>query len=140
MIMKLDIMSSLLYHTLVNRKYYIQLFSWLAVYAVLLEASILILRHGVEGPLVVPVALLPMLPAFGIVAANMTRYRAIDELEKRMLSESIVFSFGCTAIVTFSYGFLESAAHAPMLSYFWVWPVMAAFWLVGSFLVRRRYR
>lgn len=81
-----------------------------------------------------------MLPAFGVLTAIMQRYRGTDELERRIQSESILFAFGCTAIVTFSYGFLENSAHAPVLSYFWVWPVMATFWCAGKARAGRRYK
>jgi len=55
------------------------------------------------------------------------------------MAESLMFAFGATAIITFSYGFLQRTAGAPELSYFWVWPVMGSAWLLGSVIAQRRY-
>ena len=123
-----------------QRRYLMHLFAWIAVYAVLLEGSLTLLSRGVSGYWVVPLTLFPMLPAFGILAAIMQRYRGLDELQQRIQSESILFAFGCTAILTFSYGFLQNTANAPSLSYFAVWPVMATCWIIGCVLANRRYK
>ena len=47
-------------------------------------------------------------------------------------------SFAGTAVLTFSYGFLEGLGY-PRLSMFSVWPIMAVLWIVGLLLARRRY-
>jgi len=124
-----------------NRRYQVQLFGWLIVYGILLAGSLTALLHGVVAKaLVVPVSLLPMLPAFGILLLVMRRHRSLDELEQRIQAEGIMFAFGATAILTFSYGFLENTAGAPELSYLWFWAVMGTMWLVGVWLAYHRYR
>ena len=88
-----------------------------------------------------PVGLIPMVPAICAVFQCMDAYRNQDELERRVQSEGILFSFVSTAVVTFSYGFLERFAGFPMLSMWFVWPVMAVLWgAVGQPLAARRYR
>jgi hypothetical protein len=122
-------------------RYYRELALWLALYAILLVGtSVAFDRAVVPATLRVPVALLPMIAGFGLIAAVLRRWRAMDELEQRMQSEALAFSVGLTAMLTFSYGFLELHADAPLLSYFWVWPVLAASWVLGLFVVRRRYQ
>ena len=46
-------------------------------------------------------------------------------------------AFG-TALLTFTYGFLETTGF-PKLSMFFVWPLMGAFWVIGCVLGLRRY-
>ena len=106
----------------------------------LLEISLRLLDRGVSGTWLVPLTLVPMLPAFGMLTAIIKRYRGLDELQQRIMSEGILFAFGCTAILTFSYGFLENTAHAPVLSYFWIWPIMAMSWIGGNLLATQRYK
>lgn len=124
-----------------NAQYQLRLWILLAIYAALLVGSLSAFNHGaVPKFLAVPLSLLPMLPGVGILLIIMARYRAMDELAQRMQAEAIMFAFGATAIVTFSYGFLENTAGAPVLSYFWVWPIMGAAWAAGKYVAYLRYR
>jgi hypothetical protein len=114
---------------------------WIGLYAVLLVGSGMALERGIVPTFLrVPVALLPMIAGFGLIAGVLRRWRTMDELEQRIQSEALAFSVGLTAMLTFSYGFLELHAGAPQLSYFWVWPILAAGWVIGRFIVRRRYQ
>jgi len=114
---------------------------WITVYAVLLVGTSLAFNHeAVPAAVRVPVALLPMIAGVGLIAAVLRRWRTMDELEQRVQSEALAFSVGLTAMLTFSYGFLELHAGAPVLSYFWVWPILAAGWVIGLSIVRRRYQ
>ncbi len=123
-----------------NAQYPVRLFGLLIAYGALLALSLTAFTHGVVSkPFVVPMSLLPMVPAFGMLLLIMARYRSMDEFHQRMQAEAIMFGFGATAIVTFSYGFLANTAGAPSLSYFWVWPIMAASWGVGTVLAQARY-
>ena len=65
--------------------------------------------------------------------------RRMDELQRRIQLEALGFAFAGTALLTFSYGFLEGLGY-PRLSMFTVWPVMAALWIVGLLMARRRYQ
>ena len=83
--------------------------------------------------------MLPVLPALGIPLAVVRFCQAMDELQLRMQLESLAFGFAATAIVTFTYGFLQNAG-LPEVSWVWVWPVMAVCWMVGQVAARWRYR
>ena len=122
-------------------RYVRALLLWIAVYAVLLFASIAVLERNLVGapPLRALIGLAPMLGAFGILNLVMGQYRSGDELQQKITAESIMFAFGATAILTFSYGLLQSTVGAPQLSYLWVWPVLGGTWLIGTFIARRRY-
>jgi hypothetical protein len=124
-----------------NRRYTVGLTAWLLVYGALLVATSLAFNRNAVPPVArIPVALLPMIAGFGLIAIVIQRLRAMDELEQRIQVEGLAFSVALTAMVTFSYGFLELHAGAPALSYFWVWPVLAAGWVIGLFIARTRYR
>jgi len=139
-------MTSLLYilgmRAFSSRSYAVAIFSWVAVYAVLLFGSISLLKTGTIQwlPLKALIALSPMIAGFGIVVSITRSYRRMDELEQKIIAESIMFAFGATAILTFSYGFLQGNLGAPDLSYFWVWPVLASTWIIGGVLARRHYK
>jgi hypothetical protein len=115
---------------------------WMSAYVVTVFVTTWFFNKGyVPQALRIPVGLLPMVPAFVAVFPIVDAYRNQDELQRRVQSEGIVFSFVLTALLTFSYGFLEAYANFPKLSMFFVWPVMAVLWgAVGQPLAARRYR
>jgi hypothetical protein len=96
-------------------------------------------RHAVPNVLKIPIALLPMIPLVVVTLAVVGAVRASDELQSRIQFEALSFAFAFTALTTFSYGFLEIYAGFPHLNMFSVWPTMAAFWLIGLLLAKRRY-
>ena len=53
--------------------------------------------------------------------------------------DTFLMAFAGTALVTFSYGFLENVGYAK-LSMFAVWPLMAGFWTIGLIVANLRYR
>ena len=109
------------------------------VYALFLIGSIVLLVNNPDASWRIPVALAPMAPALCILWAVIRGIAEMDELQRRIQLEGLAFGFGGTAIVTFSYGFLENVGF-PQLSMFVVWPVMAALWILGLRLATRRYR
>ena len=71
--------------------------------------------------------------------AVVRQLRRMDELARRIQLEALGLSFVCTALITFSYGFLETAG-LPRLSMFYVWPVMGLVWALATVAGVRRYR
>lgn len=124
-----------------SRRSLVEFSGCLALYAGVLAASILLLRNvtGTSGPVATVVALLPMLPASAVCWVVLRQLRRMDELDRRIQLEALAFAFAATAVVSFSYGFLETVGY-PRLPMFTVWPVMATLWLVGLRLASRRYR
>ena len=126
-----------------SRKNTIEMAAWMALYVALLFGSIYALKghSAMWHPLYVAIALLPMLPLFGVLNLSMRKFRAADELQKKIIAEGIMFGFGVTAILTLSLGFLQANDAAPQdISFVWVWPVLGAGWIVGQLLAKARYR
>ena len=122
-----------------TRRYQIELAGFMAAYALLLVASITLLKHGVPSPFWrTVIAVMPMLPALGICWSSVRELRRIDEFQRRVQLEALASAFLGTAFVTFSYGFLENAGY-PRLSMFVVWPLMATFWIIARAVCARRY-
>ena len=123
-----------------SKQYLKELSATLAVYGVLLVGSIELLQHAaIAAPWRDVVALSPMLAALAMAWVILRELRRMDELQRRIQLEALGFSFAGTAILTFSYGFLEGLGY-PRLSMFTVWPMLAALWIVGLAVARRRYQ
>ncbi len=84
------------------------------------------------------VAVLPMLPVGFVLRDWLRMFRRSDELEQRIALESIAFAFGATALLTFTFGFLQLAG-LPDINWLFVWAVMGSCWIVGGRLARRRW-
>ncbi|MET3598977.1 hypothetical protein [Martelella mangrovi] len=112
----------------------------LAAYAALLICSQYLLGNGLEGnTLRLSIALLPMLPALFICVVVVRCIRQLDELQRRVQLEALAVASAGTALITFSYGFLEGIGF-PRLSMFMVWPLMAAIWFLGVIVGKFRFR
>jgi len=111
----------------VARAYRIELWTAIAVYVVLLTASIRFGRPMDDGLLRTVVLLAPMI-GFALMIRAIARHVArIDEYQRLRMLEGVALAFAITGAVTFSYGFLETAGF-PKLSMFSVWIVMGASW------------
>jgi hypothetical protein len=123
-----------------SKQYVKELAATLVVYGVMLVGSIELLTHlDIARPWRDLVALSPMIPAAASAWVILRELRRMDELQRRIQLEALGFSFAGTAILTFSYGFLEGLGY-PRLSMFTVWPVLAVLWIIGLALARRRYQ
>lgn len=91
------------------------------------------------GPGKIALALVPVIPMVAMALAVVRQLRRMDELARRIQLEALGLSFVCTALITFSYGFLETAG-LPRLSMFYVWPVMGLVWALATVAGVRRYR
>ncbi len=117
-----------------------QFWTGMALYAVVVLLQGFLLEPGrFPLPVMVLLGLLPMLPAVWAMLGWLEAVRNFDELQRRIQAEAGLFALGLTAIVTFSYGFLEIYTGAPNLSMFWVWPLIAMSYLLGGARARRRY-
>ena len=121
-----------------DRRYVKEFALALAGYAGLLVVASLIVDANRSADWRYAVAIAPMVPAAFMVLAWVRYYRRVDELQQRIALEALAFAFGGTALITFGYGFLDEAG-LPHLSWFWVWPIMAALWIVGGQLAKRRW-
>lgn len=83
--------------------------------------------------------LLPMVPVAYGIRQFMEAVRYMDELQRRIQFEAMAFSFGLTAFISLTLGFLENA-NGPRLGMIWVFPLMIGLWGVGQALSNRRYQ
>lgn len=80
-----------------------------------------------------------MIGAFAAAWAILRGLWRMDELQRRIQYDAIAISFLGTALITFGWGFAESAG-VPRLPAFAVWPIMGVLWGVGLVIARRRFR
>lgn len=111
----------------VNRAYLLELVGSIAIYSVMLFASIKFGRPMAEGLLRTVVLLLPMIGFFLAIWAMARHLNRVDEYVRKFTLDSIALAAGVTAGLTFTYGFMETAGYEK-LSMFTVWLV-----LCGSF-------
>lgn len=85
------------------------------------------------------VAVLPVIPAGLLIFLTVRTLARIDEVQKRTQMQAIGFSFVTTALLTFAYGFLESAG-MPDMNMTFVLPLMALLWGAGLTFLNLRTR
>jgi hypothetical protein len=121
-------------------RYATELGGALAAYILCLTVSLRLLSSGGQSDLMrLAITLLPMLPGIAICWVVLRALRRLDELARKIQLEAIGVAFAGTALITFSYGFLENIG-LPSLSMFVIWPLMAALWFAGTIIGQLRYR
>ena len=112
-------------------------------YSLLLFASVWLIRRGIEpAPLKAVVALLPVLPLVLMVRVALRYLREIDELQRRIETESIGIASLLVSLLYFAGGLLESArlvsidAGAAMI---WVFPLLCLVYGIAKMALARRY-
>ena len=112
----------------------------IAIYGVSVAAVILWLKfsHPAAPWKYIIVALL-VFPALLFPAAQMRYFRAMDELQRKIMLEGTAFGFILAAMVTLAYGLMEPLGlrHLPLTQ---VWTVMWICWTVGVSVAYVRYR
>jgi cation transport ATPase len=88
----------------------------------------------------IALAVVPMAFAVWAMAGWLSAVRTFDELRQRIFSEAGLISLGATAVVTFTYGFLENFLGLPRLTMFVVFPFMALCYSLSLPYVFRRFR
>lgn len=121
-------------------RHQVELIVGVAVYVVLLFVSIHQLKQGAAGTVRVLWAVSPMLPAAFVVASTMRRIRYMDELQRRIQTESLALAAAGTALLGLTYGFLEGSAGFPHVGAWWAWISVGAIWAVARIVLQRRYR
>lgn len=122
-----------------TKRFLVHFWLGMAVYASAVTISTLLLANIQDGALRIASALIPVLPMIAMASLVIRHIRHLDELARKVHLEGLAVGFVGTALITFSYGFLETAGF-PRLSMFMVWGLMASLWAVGSLFAWRRYR
>src|SRR3954465_11299019 len=136
-------MTSVLYkwgmETSASRRYYLEFGGSMLGYVLLVIVALTGLHAvGPGSGWRFPLALLPVVPALAAMAAFIRFLRTMDEMQRRIQFEAFGIAFASTALITFSYGFLENAG-LPGISLIWVAPAMIAIWGIATAVVTRRF-
>ena len=127
-----------------GRRYVRALLPIMAGYALLLFVSMGLLRHGIEAlSLKALVAMLPMLPLALLVGVALRYLREIDELQRRIETESIGIASLLVSLLYFAGGLLQTAAVTALdadAAMLWVFPLLMLFYGAAKFFAVRRYR
>lgn len=119
------------------RQYRKELWSCIAVYMVMLFGSIWIAKGLTEQWMRAAIVLLPAIPAAGVLWVVIRHLRRMDDYVRLIMLEILAISGGFTALLAFSYGFLEGVGF-PRLSGFIYYGLFMGTWLVVSMF--RKYR
>lgn len=112
----------------------------MAAYVIVLPLSIvLIIASPHSAWWRILLALAPVVPVLFGMRAFIRFFSRMDELQRRIQLEALAFSFGVTAIVTFSYGLLVYVGF-PSISWVYILPLMTALWGIGAGIATRRYK
>src|SRR5487761_1314489 len=125
--------------TLITYRSQIEIALALLAYMMFLIGSVTVLRANPGAPWRYVVAVVPVLPAALVVYLFVRRLARTDELQKRIQTEAFGFALGGTALLTFTYGFLEGAG-MPHLNWTFVLPLIAVLWGLGTAIFTFRYR
>lgn len=110
----------------------------MTAYSAMVPASIWMLGECGDSSLRYGIAALPIFPAAFAVWAVIRCFRGLDELQRRIHSEAITFSFLATCLLTLSWGFLQNAG-LPHADVVWVAPMLIVLWGLGVGMASRRY-
>jgi uncharacterized protein YacL len=113
---------------------------WMAVYCAVMLIDGYWLPKPVKMDFVHVVgALVPMIPLLFAMQANFGAIQSMDELDRRVCVEGMMFAIIGTIVVTLTVGFLQWMAAVPTISLGWVWPIIAVFYGIGAAFARRKY-
>ncbi len=121
-------------------RYSLQFIIGLIAYAIAIIIQLIIIKT-IELPQLgkIVIALIPMFPAVWGMMGWIKAQRKLDELQQKIAIEAGAFSLGMTALITFSYGFLEVFAKFPKITMFSVWVIISISFMIGQLLANRRY-
>ena len=132
-----------MYATAASRRYLRAIWPAMIAFALLLFASLRWIRAGLDSvPLRAAVAVLPLLPLLFFVRAALRYLREIDELQRRIETESIGIASLLVSLLYFAGGLLEKAkvlqldAGAVMI---WVFPLLCATYGIAKMALTKRY-
>jgi hypothetical protein len=125
-----------------NRRYVISFGLAMAGYVLVLFGSIFAIEVGeLTGWPAGLASLTPLVPAFFALQVFIARFKSMDEFQRRIVAEAILWGAGIVGFACFGYGFLEGAVAVPQISLIWVFPALIAtygvaqcilFWRAGS--------
>ena len=111
----------------------------MAVYALVLIASLNFLRAHPASAWRVPVAVAPVLPIAFVVLNTVRRVRAMDELQRRKHLEAAAFAYPAMVILSITYGFLQNVGF-PQVNWMFAGVDLIILYGLGQLMSWWRYR
>jgi len=111
----------------------------MALYAVVLVASLHFLRAHPVSPWRVPVAVAPVVPIAYVAVNSVRRVRAMDELQRRKHLEAAAFAYPAMVILSITYGFLQNVGF-PQVNWMFAGVDLMILFGLGQLLSWWRYR
>ncbi|HET7569990.1 MAG TPA: hypothetical protein VFK96_05320 [Gammaproteobacteria bacterium] len=124
----------------VERRHKIELSVSLVLYAIVLVGSIEFLKQEPPAAARIALALAPVVPIVLVIWSSFRHITSVDELQRRIHTESLAIAAGGTAFFGLTYSFLEGDAGFPHLPAWWAWVSIGFIWAVASLVLRRHYR
>ena len=122
-----------------SKQYYIEFGSSMLAYSVVVIVSVWLLKGHEHTALGYGIAFLPIIPSGFALWAFLRFFRGLDELQRRIHMEAVVFSFLATCFITLTWGFLQNAG-LPRFDVTWVAPMLIFLWGLGEAVAKRRYQ
>jgi hypothetical protein len=127
-----------------GRRYIRALWPILIGYSLLLFASVWLIRGGIEPvALRALVALLPVVPLVLMVRVALRYLREIDELQRRIETESIGIASLLVSLLYFAGGLLQLARITSLdagMAMLWVFPLLCLVYGIAKMALTRRYQ
>jgi hypothetical protein len=117
-----------------QRRHLFRFIAGMAGYSILLPLSLIVVGDGrVENPwLAVLVVLMPILPFLNAMSAVVQNARTLDEMQRRIHLEAVLFTALLTGGLTFTYGLLEVNEMVPPLPSVFIAPFMIMVWGISN--------
>lgn len=109
----------------------------IAVYGIVLTASLILLDGDTEQPWRTVIALTPVVPMVYVVWVVVARIRSLDEYWQQVHLTALPVAFLGSMLVAFTWGFLQNAGFAP-LDGFMMFAIMTGLYLIGLWIARHR--
>lgn len=114
----------------VNQKYLLELFGFLFIYVVM-NGITWYAKDMPDSTMRTALALLPMLPALGMLWAIVRHFQRMDEYLRIWSLENLAIAGAMTWVFSLTYGFMEGVGY-PLLSMWVVWSIfMGGYGLVA---------
>ncbi len=106
-------------------------------YAVVLVITQIMMASVESLTATAALALLPVISVFYGLRVTVKALRILDELQRRIHFEATPFNLIGTALLTFTYGFMEKDG-LPSMN--WVLPFAVGLWGLGQAIAGRKYK
>ena len=119
-----------------RRRYWV----WMGCYVVaIIAGALLISKPPRPDALHFAAAIIPLVPLFLALAETFRSVRAMDELQRRIHTEALLFSLLGTIAIVLTVGLLQIMAGIPLFGVFFLFVPICFLYGLGVSLGRRRY-